>query len=49
VTDEEIIDTAVRLLKEGKSDPQVKISLLAEFGNIDADEFIEIAHLQYPN
>jgi len=46
VTDEEIIDTAVRLLKEGKSDPQVKISLLAEFENIDADEFIEIAHLQ---
>jgi len=46
VTDEEIIETAVKLLKDGKTDAEIRMALLDEVENVeqDADEFIKTAH-----
>jgi hypothetical protein len=46
VTDEEIVETALSLLKSGKTRPQIKTALLGEFDGVehDADELIDRAY-----
>jgi len=50
-TDTEAIETAVKHLKDGKTDAEVKTALLDEFENIqqDADKFIAVGHVLLNN